>query len=184
MTHGKYPAVFVLWLMAVITRPPPRLLRDISHRNGLIFYLEPKWLTPYFGSIGAPLKKCCQSRCQLGYPKHEVMRLRQPGMQAPEAVPRFGGPAVPTALVPMVTWLEWRMWAENQQTFCDFTLNPGRWMGILIWRIIINPYMTETYNQYNSLHKPNQPGFLSPVGPQIVVSCYVPSSTTRNSLNT
>ena len=32
------------------------------------------------------------------------MRLRQPGMQAPEAVPRFGGPAVPTALVPMVTW--------------------------------------------------------------------------------
>lgn len=42
----------------------------------------------------------------VGLPKHEVMRLRQPGMQAPEAVPRFGGPAVPTALVPMVTWLE------------------------------------------------------------------------------
>ena len=39
-----------------------------------------------------------------GFSRNQVMRLRQPGMQAPEAVPRFGGPAVPTALVPMVTW--------------------------------------------------------------------------------
>ena len=70
---------------------------------------------PFFWKYWGPIKKCCRSRCQLVTFSPKVMRLRQPGMQAPEAVPRFGGPAVPTALVPMVTWFD-------HQTFRVFTI--------------------------------------------------------------
>lgn len=135
-----------------------------SHRNGLILYLEPKWLTPYFGSIWGPIKKCSRSRCQLGYPNTRSCAFDNLACkhqkQCHVSVDQRCRPH----------WCPWWRGLINKLFVTLDWILVGQW-GSLIWRIIINPYMTETYNQYNSLHKPNQPGFLSPVGPQIVVPC-------------